>query len=242
MPQPLSKVVKNPPQEGVAISTQPGNAAKQPELAALVAQAISIWSLVDCTLGQILVDILGAKAAPGIAIYEAISSSANQVAALEAAAKIELTADNYKLLEALLRIYRRDAKQRHKFAHWIWAFCELAPEYLVLVEPARLIDGHTVATQLIHKQITDLAETKFKIAWSDEWYAYSRDEVERIVKQFSEVLNLFRWFQSLVRQHPAAAVIRAQALAYLNSHKQVLEALHLAQAKKGDGSDPEYNI
>jgi hypothetical protein len=226
MPQPLSKIVKNPPNQGIPIEMQPGNAAKQPELAALVAQAIGIWSLVDCTIGQIFVDILGAKAAPAVAMFDALSPAA-RMTAFEAAARFELDAEKRRMLEALMRIYRPAAQQRHKFAHWIWAYCELAPDYLVLLEPARIVHEHTVIAQLKHKQITDLTETKFTIPWSDEWDAYSKEELLRIVNEFSDVLNLFRWYQSLVRKPPT---LEQQALAYLNSNaKIVVELAHLAK-------------
>jgi hypothetical protein len=231
MPHPLSTILKDVPKERVSIGWQPDNAAKQPELAVLVTQAISIWSLVDCTLGQILVDILGAKAGPAVAMYDALLSSAAQIEAIKAAAKYALCADNHKLFQALMRIYKSEAKQRHKFAHWIWAYCEQAAEYLVLIKPSRIVHGHTAMSELIHKQATTVSE-KFTIPWGDEYYAYSKEELHRIVGQFSEVLNLFRWFQSLVR--PLPSPLKDQAYRYLITNSQITTALsHLFPSENG---------
>lgn len=243
MPQPVSKVLKSPPPTGVSISTQPGNAAMQPELAVLVAQAISIWSLVECTMGQILVDILGAKALPAVAMYSSLFSSSAQVAALKAAASVELNKEHDELLQAILKMYSSDVKQRNKFAHWVWAYSEQLPHHLILIDPVRNVQGHTVVSELIHHgKSTNLSELKFKIPWSDEWFCYSKAELQQIVEQFGDLLNLFRWFQALVGPRPFPQ-IKHQAYSFLSTHSRLQTALsHLRRGQRSDGLEPEYNI
>jgi hypothetical protein len=193
MPQPFSKVVQ-PPQ---TITIQPDTAAKQPELAALVAQAIGIWALVENTLGGTLVDMLGAKASPAIAMYGAIHDTARR-AALKATAGLVLSIDNHKLFEALMRVHKTHAKQRDKFAHWIWAYCPTAPQYVVLINPVKWIQQHAMFSDVRFQQSYQNTTLTFEYHGPDEWECYSKIELQRITENFSLVLKLFRSFQTLV--------------------------------------------
>jgi hypothetical protein len=234
MPQPLSRVVP-PPQD---ITMHRDVASRQPELAALVAQAISVWSLVEYTIGCTLVDILGAKASPAIAMYSAINSSNVQMAAIRAAAEYALTAQYFEYFEALMKLYGTHAKQRHKFAHWIWAYCEKAPDHLVLVDPINFIHTHTMLAEIRHNQVVIGETSKFEFHGSDEWYCYSKDELQQINSTFSEVLNLCRWFQTLVG--PMGYPPKDKILELLNTHSLLVEPLSRLRASHQNAeSKPE---
>lgn len=192
VPQPLSKLVHP---TDTKISIEPDCASKQPELAALVTQGTSIWALIEHTLGTALVNMLGAKPGPAMAMYGALSGSYAKTLALKAAAQVALNGRDYELFEALMRLYRSDEKQRHKFAHWIWAYCENVPKHLVLLDPAELLQSETDIAEFRHR--SSLSGT-FKLVWSERWLCYSKAELERIVRQFSDILNLFRQFRDLV--------------------------------------------
>lgn len=235
MPQPLSKVIPKPPATGIRITWNWNIASTQPELAALVAHAIAIWSLVEFTLGQIFVDILGAEIRPAFAMYSALNSERAKIDALTAAALSTLEGENRLLFQALMKIYESKGKQRHKFAHWIWAYCELTPDCLILIDPARMLEGHAIMTELMH----GLTDSVLGIPFSDEWFAYSKPELERIVQEFSEILNIFRHFQTLIRPHPSP--LTPQAYNYLNTQPLVQKALSLVRPKNNK-SEPEYSI
>jgi hypothetical protein len=194
MPQPLQTVVKAPQ----TIMIPNDGATKQPALAVLVTQAISTWSQVEFTLASIFVDMLGAKASPAIAMYQAVSSAKAKTAALKAAGGLVLSERNYELFLALLRIHGPCSDQRDKFCHWIWAYCEAAPEYLVLVNPVKWIRQHTALSEVRFQQTYPSPATKFDVNDGFDWSCYSITELQQIVAKFGEVLNLFRWFQDLV--------------------------------------------
>jgi hypothetical protein len=231
MPQLLSRVV--PPPQGITM--QPDNASKQPELAALVAQAISVWSLVEFTLATALVDMLGARASPAIAMYGALTSSAAQVAALTAAAETALGEREHELFEALMFLYRPLARQRHKFAHWIWAYCEQAPDHLVLADPQKAIYTHAAIAEIRHKV---QPSGRFEITLSEGWFCYAKTELEQIISSFSEILNLFRWFQHLVgpNRHPPKDAIYQ----FLTAQPRVLASLaRLRERRKNAQLEPD---
>jgi hypothetical protein len=200
---------------------------------------------VDYTIGQILVDILGAKVLPAVAMYSAIANQAAQIAAVKEAARVELPPEQHKYFDALMTIYHAEAKQRHKFAHWIWVHCEQASEFLILVEPIRLIQSDAAISHMRQQQgkiaVTTYSELKFKPVFGEDCYCYSKEELKRIVKQFTEVLTLFRAFQAIVgRQSPR---IKAQAFEYLTQHTQILVVLsRKSQDHQSSTSGPEYNI
>jgi hypothetical protein len=229
MPQPLSKVVP-----GQIRITMPLDAPlKQPELSVLVAQALSIWSLVEKSIGQALVNMLGGKAGPAIAMYGALTSSVAQAAAFKAAARHSLNQEHLGLFEALMKIYGRFIRQRHKFAHWIWALCDQAPHLLVLIDPTRLIEGHTARSEMLHRQAT-LATTKFRWALSDEWYGYSKKDLEKIVQNFADAYVLFDEFERLLS--PIEAVPKAQIFDFLC--RQPLVATELIRLREGQKTSP----
>jgi hypothetical protein len=229
MPKPLSKIIPNPPPNGLPFFYDHDAPSKQPSLAVLVAHANSVWSYVDHVLGLILVDILGANATPATAMFVALTPTAQQTA-LRAAAETVLDEPKKELFKALVKIYRRHNDQRNIFAHWIWAYCELTPDHLVLVDPKRIIEGHAVVNALRHKQITDFASFKFSIPFSDEWMCYSEAELKQVVDQFKDVLNVCRWFHEL--SSPQSPRVKANALHFLTHHPEIVKEINKHRRKK----------
>lgn len=130
MPQPLNKVAPN---SGVIIDHDA--MAQRPELAGLVAQTISAWSLTELMLGNFLAKMLGTSAQKGIAMYSAIDAFQPQMRALDAAASTFFDGEDRRLYETTMRVIRRAARTRHAFAHNIWGVSHQLPDALLLVEP-----------------------------------------------------------------------------------------------------------
>src|SRR5437868_14170003 len=114
-PQPLSKIVREP-----TYDLTPDRIEERPELAVLVPKAIAISAVIETQWGRLLAGMLGANAAPVIAMYQALSNASAQRHALEAAAKRLISPEHKELFDALVLIARSLAKERNRLAHGGW--------------------------------------------------------------------------------------------------------------------------
>jgi hypothetical protein len=73
-----------------------------------------------------------------MAMYAAMGAFQPQMRALDAAAATAFADSDKDLYDATMFVVRRAAKQRHIFAHNVWATCPELPEALLLVEPSVL--------------------------------------------------------------------------------------------------------
>jgi hypothetical protein len=190
VPKLLSNLVKNAQPRDVIIT--PDAAAREPVLAALAAQAIAISSQADYFLGRVLIDMLGPQAAPAFAMYEALWWGYSKKQALKAAAKMVLTAADFELFVALLKVYGQDQEQRNKLAHWLWVYCEQAPGYLILLHPLDALRRDFTP------QIPPGAGGMRPADRVDNCFCYSKAELDKIVETFTETLVLIEQFRNLV--------------------------------------------
>lgn len=110
--------------------------ARHPELAAIVAQVINSWSIVDSNLGHTLALMIGSRPQPAVAMYLSMKNFSAQVLALNAAAEQAFEDhDNYLLFRSTLEFIRKKKKIRDKFAHWMWGSVSGFEDALLLLDP-----------------------------------------------------------------------------------------------------------
>jgi len=216
VPQPLSKIVHGKIRHFVIA---PNAAAQEPELAALVAQAISICSESDYYLGRALIDMLGPRAAPAFAIYEALAWGYSKKQALRAAAAISLDDQDCKLFDAILKLYGQDESQRNKFSHWLWCYSNQASGYIILLDPLQTLRWEVVphispgvARTIVPGPVAQLGESS----------CYSKAELEQIVERFTNTICLIETFRNLVG---VPGVPKDQMRDYLMTQPRMIEAL-----------------
>jgi hypothetical protein len=192
MPQPLSSIVQG---EINNFIIAPDAAAREPEIAALIAKAISICSESDYYLGRTLIDMLGSQAVPAFAVYEALAWGYARKQALKAAAAMSLEEQDYRIFEAVLKLYGQDEGQRNKFAHWLWCYSSQAPGHVILIDPLEALRWKIapqvspgVARTLAHESVTGLGQSD----------CYSKAELKRTVERFTETIGLIETFRNLV--------------------------------------------
>jgi len=100
---------------------------RHPELASYIAQTISIGSIIERRWSAILVQLLQADPLTGMAMYQALTSTVAQRAALGAAAKVRLSPEDFKLFQAVATAITPARKIRNDFAHHIWGESALVP-------------------------------------------------------------------------------------------------------------------
>jgi hypothetical protein len=93
------------------------------------------WGLVEYRLSLLLVRVLGADAAPALAMFSTLTAQHLQLGALEAAAKVALSVEEFDVFKAATNVTDRVQTPRNHLAHWIWGSCLELPDALLLAEP-----------------------------------------------------------------------------------------------------------
>lgn len=107
----------------------------RPEIAVLIAECIAVWAEVEFNLGHTLALILGADWQTGLAMYFALTGSASQRAALDAAATVKMTPAEKEVFDAVMIVVTKAGRQRNRLVHWCWGTSPQLPADLLLVDP-----------------------------------------------------------------------------------------------------------
>lgn len=168
---------------------------RSPQLAALVFNAIAIWSYLEAvSITRLLAIISGSSALTAVAAYEALNSDATKQAVLEAVAKTHITDKKYALLKAILRNIKEQAQTRHKLAHWVWGYSQNLPGHLLLISPKHYAAGRPDEIQglAFNGPVPKNFETYFK-----NIELYSNTDIEEIITRFTKTLQSVEQFNLL---------------------------------------------
>ena len=224
--QPLSRVV--PPNKGVDLHfMNQDTMARRPMLAALIAETIAEWSQVECSLGVILAVILETEAQTGLAMLLTLTSSNNQMTMVSAAAKAKLTVADEELFSAVLSLVRSAAKDRHKFAHWCWAYTSVLPDALLLIAPTH--QAKWLANMLgYHDPIgADISHDDIYVLREDD----ARETLQRMRDTRAWLWELIGIFKEQIDRQK-----RAERRQKLSTEPPILEAL--TRLRKGRQNNP----
>jgi hypothetical protein len=95
MPQPIARIVKSP-----HIVLAADALDDKPDLAILVTKIFATWARIEQELKFLLVRVLGADAAPAIAMFQTLTAQHLQLGALDAAAKAALSLEDFQIFGA----------------------------------------------------------------------------------------------------------------------------------------------
>ena len=137
MPHPVSSAA---PGAGITINSDSAIEAfrRHPNLAILVAQAISTWSLVEYSMMDLFTELAGGSKDKAGAIYLALEIQSAKAAAVSALLN-DLAIDRREVFYCINEIKRTRQKDRDKLAHWIWGYSTHIPDALLLCNPKTLI-------------------------------------------------------------------------------------------------------
>src|SRR5262245_59198075 len=99
MPQPLNRVIPN-----ATFRHNPNALRDKPQLATHVASIFAHWGLIEYRLSLLLVRVLGADAAPALAMFSTLTAQHLQLGALRAAAVAALSSVEYKVFDTALTV------------------------------------------------------------------------------------------------------------------------------------------
>lgn len=96
---------------------------------------INTGSMLEHYLSLILVDLLKADPAPGMAMYQALSGAEARRAALLGAASVALSVDDALLFQAIMTAIAPARRVRNAFAHHLWGDAPDIQNALLLCDP-----------------------------------------------------------------------------------------------------------
>ena len=117
--------------QGMQYAVGPGQLANRPELAALVAQCVSMWTDTELQIALSLGAILKTNSEAAVALFLAIKTSRTQRDALSSVARLLLKGDDLDTFDALLMAYASLEKQRNALARGLFGTSDALPDCLL---------------------------------------------------------------------------------------------------------------
>jgi hypothetical protein len=132
-PQPLSRVKPT-----CLFSFYPEALNNHPELVPMIMDTINLWSRTEYEWASVLVGLLHADPATGIAMYQKVASSDSRRQMVLAAAAVGLSQLDSIFVQATMAAIKEARETRNSFAHYIWGESNDLPDALLLVDAKQL--------------------------------------------------------------------------------------------------------
>jgi hypothetical protein len=244
MPQPLSHIAPN-----AFVRHDPNALDDKPTFSLLVARIFGYWALIEHRLSLLLVRVLGAEAAPALAMFSTLTAQHLQLGALEAAAKVALTEQEFDMFKAAINITDSVQTPRNHLAHWIWASCLELPDALLLAEPKSAKERDREFMHAMDTGTTELAElaqlnsydpSKVQVYREGDLQRASRDLEEASLIAFLVVVYLDSSFRGRRPNPPGlkGAITREQVFHQLCGQRLFREAWDRIQADRKKSRRP----
>jgi hypothetical protein len=244
MPQPINRMVPHP-----EVYLDTNILADKPDLASLVCQIFAVWARIEQELNFLFFIVLGADAAPAIAIYAELKTQQLQNVALEAAAKAALPLEDYECLKAAISVANSTQTPRNHLAHWSWGGCRQLPDVLALANPKMLKErDFRVAKHLSAKELDEIDPLEVAVLnfFDDsEILAYSKRDLERSLRDLKETEVIFTFLRHYLNPRSLEVmarrfepfgikqdVTRASLLQTLNGQRLFREAMDRIRASR----------
>jgi hypothetical protein len=190
MPQPINRIVRNP-----TVYLDANILHDKPEMAAIVCKILATWATIEREQSLLLVRVLGADAAPAIAMYQTLQTQRLQNVALQAAAKHALSGDDHLVFLAVISVLESTQTPRNHLAHWTWAGCKERPDLLALADP-QMVRDRDFRVAKYYKQprrlsIATMADDFIQL-WNVHQFddsfilGYSKDDLVRALRDLEE--------------------------------------------------------
>jgi hypothetical protein len=184
------------PRARVAIG-MPDTMAKQPAVAAKIAECISEFSNLETMLPVTLAFLLSSDAQTALAMWGALENRGAQTRMLDAAAKEVLDDDRYDCFTVLrLKFIKRCQNERDRFAHWSWGYSIDVPDKLLLTNPLEKAKVHW--TYINPPRTPEFDKSKL--------YVVGVDDLDRSVGRINDAVELLELFMKSIWAEPPPSV------------------------------------
>lgn len=250
MPQPINRIVRDP-----HVYLDSNVLGDKPELAQIVCQIFAVWAAIEQELNFLFYVVLGADAAPAIAIYSELRTQNLQSVALEAAAKAALSPEDHEIFKAALSVADKVKTARNHLAHWAWAGCKQRPDLLALCDPKMIKErDFRVALHVKSKgdpeNVHPLEYGVLHLFDASKILAYTKEDLERSLRDLDEAASILAFLRHYLDPSALAVVRktmpnlgippgqeRAELLKSLNDRRLFREAL--AHTRASQKSTPQ---
>lgn len=196
MPNPLSRVIPGRP---FFFLSHDVLFDQKPELIMDVMSVINTWSYCEVQAAEVLSDFINAEFRTAYAMLNALTSSEARRAAMLAAAKVALSADDLKLYEGVEAAVRPSRNTRNAFAHGLWGSLPRLRDSLLLVRSEDLTESHIAWAELGNRGSPDEYPG---LDYSKVW-VYTAKELKKAREAAWEALVLFRLLRFCFSRHSA---------------------------------------
>jgi hypothetical protein len=170
----------------------PTSIEERPECAVIIARCVSLWSYIEADLALLLSAVLRIGTGPAVAMFLAIQSGRTQLDVLTAAAKIELTASDYELFDAIMNVRHAVEKERNNLAHGLIGESMIVKEGILWISQRDLTE-HTARVWYEGLDPVDSSITKAHT------FVYEPEDLETIAQNMEwlhQVIGVFRGYIS----------------------------------------------
>lgn len=173
MPQSLSQLAPN-----ASVEISPDNAQLRPDQAAKAMCIISIWSLIEAELTNVVSHCLKTDFLAVASMFNELKNSFTKLELIKSVIHSTQSEENINLFEAVDLTIQPSRKLRNKIAHHVWGICKDLPQHILLIDPKDLLirgaklDGHYADPSVCEasmppQELWDYDKTKI-IAYTDK--------------------------------------------------------------------------
>jgi hypothetical protein len=205
------------------------------ELTALVADVVARWSLTQTTLGNVFAELIGARSSAVVSIYASFDSFLIQRRMLETAAAELLPKRYSEIFIAAMEIIESAAKERHRFAHWLWGVYVArvsTVEFLLLADPKKIWRlrpaqmRHARRSQIGGSRALHLSQPRLD---RKQISVYRENDLREAKQKMMRAEGYARALEDLVRATPK---LRLQISRALRAQSEIQKALATERPKK----------
>lgn len=119
-------------------SDMPAACAARPEAAAAALAAVASWAAFEREKLRLYVSLMGGNETLVAAAYRGTGTLGRDLA-IKAVAKRAAVPEELEIFKLLWKAYEKASKDRHRLAHWMWAYSPSLMDAFVLFDPADVL-------------------------------------------------------------------------------------------------------
>jgi hypothetical protein len=186
---------------------------ERPKAAQAFGQCISAWSRVEAQIGQLFLFLLQANPKLGAEAYIGLESGKAKRDAIKTLALSALSADDYKIVLALLRLVKAKQKLRDLMAHWVWGVSPDIEDAMLLIDTKTIMSKYAKLHEF-HGNIWLLAVLHPSLS-PDDIYVYTEKSLRADASDFLDVSRLVQGLNLYLSQinTPLSSRLRDEIIA-----------------------------
>jgi hypothetical protein len=176
MPQPLSRVLKNP----TSLRFGPAAIESVPELARRIGLITTAYSFLEYQFGRTFAKLLEGKAGAAAAMFHALTSTSAQRGAMNAAAEVELSGEDLLIFRCIAAIASSIGKRRNPVVHGLTGFCPDLPDAILFTEDATMLAFHVKAENPVYELVGKLPALKVPFLDHNDILVYTAGDLDKL--------------------------------------------------------------